>query len=87
MPVGFLFNTFAGLCVVAVAVVLGLCLVATPFLVVRRLGEIHACLEEIRRQVAGEHEGAAPAVETINRNVGFLVLNLPKWLKEGTGAR
>lgn len=79
----FLFNSLPGLCLVAVGIIVALCLAATPFIIIKKLTEIHGKLEQLQSTFGGDQDRYAQPLETINRNVGFLVLNLPKMMKEG----
>lgn len=71
----FLFGTWPGLILTSILSVLGLCLAALPFLIFNRLNQILEVLQTIAANQQAE------TLATVNKNVGWLVLNLPKLLK------
>ena len=71
----FLFGTWPGLVLTSILGVLAICLTALPFLILNRLNQILGVLHSID---AGRK---SQTLATINKNVGWIVLNLPKLLK------
>ncbi len=73
-----LVETWPGMILTSVLAVLGLCMAAVPFLILNRLNQILDVLQTLAADQQGE------TLATINRNVGWLVLNLPKLLRGGS---
>jgi len=76
----FLFGTWPGMILTSVLSVLALCLAAVPFLILNRLNHILEVLQDIAADQQAE------TLATINKNVGWLVLNLPKLFREVSAA-
>lgn len=78
MMTHFFLETMPGLVLLAVLIVLGICLAAVPFVILSKLVRMTKALEEI-----GERERRrTETLETINRNIGQLLLHLPRMLKD-----
>ncbi len=74
----FFFDSIYGLVLLAVLIVFALCLLAVPFLMLARLTRIEKALAEICER----EQRRTDYMDTINRNLGQLLLHLPRMLKE-----
>jgi|GEM_PF-5409800 len=79
----FFLNSMPGLVLLAVLIVLGVCLAAIPFIMLAKVSRLEKALEEI-----GEREHRRTEImETMNRNLGQLLLHLPRMLKDANAAK
>jgi len=79
----FFLNTLFGLVLLAILIVLGLCLAAIPFIMLAKVARVEKALEEVCEL---EHK-RSETMETINRNLGQLLLHLPRMLKDANAAK
>jgi hypothetical protein len=77
-----LFDSVAGLCILAVLIAMGVFLFAAPFVAIAKLIEIHRSIEKLRAEMEERDAKLTHPLATINRNLGHILLKLPRIFPE-----